>query len=329
MASHSHIQWTQATWNPTLGCTKISPGCAGCYAIKDVHRMAGNPNPKMRAANAGLTRKLHNGKLDWTGEVNEVPDRLDTPIRTRKSTVYFVNSLSDLFHEGLSFDFIDAIFAAAIYSKAIGRDHTFQSLTKRAERQRAYMDSRSEDRELIYNAAFRHFGEDAANAVANSMNGVLGEGRNAHWPPRNFWLGASVEDVPRKTRIDALRTTVAAVRFLSIEPLLEDLGAVDLTGIHWCIVGGESGPGARPCNVEWVRAILRQCRVAVVPPFVKQLGANVETDGISAPGSHWPRSTGLVDTGRGIFRKHLINRKGGDWDEWPADLRVREMPEVA
>lgn len=232
MSSISKIEWTDATWNPMLGCSKISPGCKGCYAINHVHRMAGNPNPKMSAANAGLT-VIQNGHPNWTGKVRLIPERLSIPVRRLKPTTYFVNSLSDLFHESVPYRDIDRVFLAM----AAANWHRFQILTKRSERMAAYP---------------QQFG----------LSGYL------PW----VWLGVSVESREHLGRIDDLRRTPAAVRFLSLEPLLEDLGQLDLTGIHWVIVGGESGPGARPMHPDWVWNIRRQCYWAKVPFFFKQWG---------------------------------------------------------
>jgi protein gp37 len=201
---------------------------------------------------------------------------------------------------------------------ALSPAHTFQILTKRPERMREYVTSRPRD------------------SVYPSMAVI-----SVDWPLPNVWLGVSVEDRQRKDRIDHLRETPAALRFLSLEPLLEDLGELDLSGIDWAIIGGESGPGARPCNVKWVRSIVRQCREAGVAPFVKQLGAYV-TDRNDSPMNGeglnpWPSRSDGVDTWfedefgyDGLqgdpCRVFLESRKGGNTSEWPADLRVREFP---
>lgn len=353
MSDHSKIAWTDATWNPVLGCSKISPGCAKCYAIKESHRMAGNPNPKIRAANEGLTRKLPNGKLDWTGVVRLIPERLMTPVRARQARKYFVNSLSDLFHENVPFDDVDAVVAAMVLAKAVGRGHVFQVLTKRSERLLAYLSSRGEDPEFIFNAARRHFGDEAACAVFNSISGALGEGRNAFWPLNNVWWGVSVEDRAHGLpRIDHLRAAAAHTRILSVEPLLEGLGRVNLAGIHQVILGGESGPGARPCDVEWLRSVKRQAELAGVPVFTKQLGAHVidrndagfdaDTEvwadgpdaGRPTNPSAWPSAVGdmyvehIDDSYQGAPVLIRLPKKGGDMDLWPADLRVRQFPEA-
>jgi len=216
MTTASRIEWTEQTWNPMVGCTKISPGCKNCYAETMAKRLQAMG---MRGYENGFRLTL-------------MPERLAEPLERRKPTVYFVNSMSDLFHEKVPFDYIRQVFD--VMSQA--PQHTFQVLTKRAERMAEFC-------------------------------------RNVVVPP-NVWLGVSVENrkhgVPR---IDVLREIEASVRFLSIEPLLEDLGEIDLTGIQWAIVGGESGPKARPMKREWVDSIKQQCDQADVAFFFKQWGA--------------------------------------------------------
>lgn len=215
MSTQSRIEWTEQTWNPTVGCTKISPGCKNCYAETMARRLYAMG---MRGYENGFRLTL-------------MPERLSEPLERRKPTVCFVNSMSDLFHEKVPFDYIRQVFD--VMSQA--PQHTFQVLTKRAERMAEFC-------------------------------------RDTIVPP-NVWLGVSVENrkhgVPR---IGALREVEANVRFLSIEPLLEHLGEIDLTGIHWVIVGGESGHKARPMQREWVDSIKRQCDQADVAFFFKQWG---------------------------------------------------------
>ena len=215
MTTGSKIEWTEMTWNPTVGCTKVSPGCKNCYAERMAERLQA-----MGAAG-----------YDNGFELTMIATRLDDPLKRRKPTVYFVNSMSDLFHEGVPFSFIDQVFETIIKAEW----HTFQILTKRADRMAEYF-----------------------------------KGKSA---PRNAWLGVSVED--RKyglPRIDYLRTVDAVVRFLSVEPLLEDLVEINLTDIHWVIVGGESGPKARPMRQEWVETIQYQCEEQGAAFFFKQWG---------------------------------------------------------
>jgi protein gp37 len=215
MTTGTKIEWTEMTWNPTVGCTKISPGCKNCYAEKMAERLM-----------AMRTPGYENGF-----QLTLLPNRLGDPLTRKKPTVYFVNSMSDLFHEDVPFDYVDFVFN--VIERA--HWHTFQILTKRADRLATYF----------------------ADRVA----------------PANAWIGVSVED--RKyglPRIDHLRSVPARVRFLSVEPLLEDLGTMNLSGIHWVIVGGESGPKARPMRQEWVESIQEQCEEQSAAFFFKQWG---------------------------------------------------------
>jgi protein gp37 len=219
MSAKSEIEWTDSTWNPVRGCTKVSPGCAHCYAEVFAERFRGVPGHPYEQ---GFDLRL-------------VPDKLLDPIRWRQPRMIFVNSMSDLFHEDVPDDYIDA----AVFVMERANWHTYQVLTKRSDRLRALLRGRL---------------QRAASAP-------------------HIWWGVSVENrrvgIPR---IDDLRRTGARVTFLSAEPLLQDLGRLDLQGIRWVIVGGESGPGARPMKREWVLAIQRQCREQGVPFFFKQWG---------------------------------------------------------
>jgi protein gp37 len=219
MSDKSKIEWTDATWNPVRGCTKISPGCAHCYAEVFAERFRGVPNHPFED---GFDLRL-------------VPEKLQEPIRWGTHRRIFVNSMSDLFHEGVPDDYISDV--ASVMLKADW--HIYQVLTKRAERMTAL------------------------------LHGTLREAAQRS----HIWWGVSVEN--RRVglpRIEALRESAATLRFLSIEPLLEDLGTLDLDGIHWVIVGGESGPHARPMDPAWVRSLRDQCRHAGVPFFFKQWG---------------------------------------------------------
>jgi protein gp37 len=219
MSDHSHIEWTDATWNPVRGCTKISPGCKHCYAETFAERFRG---VKGHPYEQGFDLRL-------------VPEKLTEPFAWRSPKLVFVNSMSDLFQPGVSDQYVEAV--AQVMVKA--NWHTYQVLTKRSERLRDLLQTKL---------------------------GFAGE-------RGNIWWGVSVED--RKyglPRIDHLRYAPAAVRFLSVEPLLEDLGEIDLSGISWVIVGGESGPGARTMKKEWVISIRDQCKAYGVPFFFKQWG---------------------------------------------------------
>ena len=229
MSMNSMINWTEATWNPVVGCTRASEGCANCYAIRHVRRMGGNPNDAIRRANEGLVVN-RNGVLDWSGEVRLLSDRLEKPLHWRKPRLVFVNSLSDLFHKDVPADYVARVFD--VMRRA--RWHVFQVLTKRSDRLR----------EL-----------DAS----------------LDWPT-NVWAGVTVESAKHANRIDDLRATGAKVKFLSLEPLLGPIGDLDLAGIDWVIVGGETGPKARRMDAAWARDVRDRCVAAGVPFHFKQWG---------------------------------------------------------
>jgi protein gp37 len=219
VSEHSTIEWTDATWNPVRGCTKISPGCARCYAETFAERFRGVPGHPYEQ---GFDLRL-------------VPHKLADPLRWKTPKMVFANSMSDLFHKDVPDDYVLAV--ARVMRTA--NWHTYQVLTKRSERLR--------------------------DLLRTSLSDAAGQ---AH-----IWWGVSVEDRRHGLpRIDHLREAPARVRFLSVEPLLEDLGTVYLDGIHWVIVGGESGHGARPMARKWVLALRDQCRAAGVPFFFKQWG---------------------------------------------------------
>lgn len=242
MATQSAIEWTEQTWNPTTGCTKVSPGCKNCYA-------------------EGMARRLHAmGAPGYENRFNLTlhESRLEQPLWRKKPTTYFVNSMSDLFHEAVPDDFLDRVFSIIERTP----HHTYQILTKRAARLPEYF----------------------AHRVC----------------PRNVWLGVSVEDkkygVPR---IAHLRKVDAYIRFLSVEPLLEDLGRIDLRDIHWVIVGGESGHKARPMREEWVANVQMQAEASGAAFFFKQWGG-------------WGAD--------GVKRRKKANGRlfrGRTWDEYP------------
>jgi protein gp37 len=266
------IQWTDATWNPIRGCSRVSEGCRNCYAEVVAARFSGPGQPY-----EGLARRTSTGGARWTGKIMFVEKHLEDPLRWKKPKRIFVNSMSDLFHEGVSDHQLDRIFA--VMAKA--QRHTFQVLTKRPERMLAYSNAR-----------------------------LLG------LPLPNVWLGVSVEDQKAADeRIPLLLETPAAVRFLSCEPLLGPvqfplpcIGSRFWGDLHWVIVGGESGHNARPCDVQWIRDIVNQCKAAGAAAFVKQLGA-------------YPVS--------GSFAMALTDGHGGNPEEWSPGLRVREFPRVA
>ncbi|MCZ6666180.1 MAG: phage Gp37/Gp68 family protein [Gammaproteobacteria bacterium] len=218
MSMNTSIEWTNATWNPVTGCTKISAGCDNCYAERFSERFRGVSG-----------HPFENG-FDLTLK----PERLDQPLGWRRPKMIFVNSMSDLFHKQIPGEFVDSVFDTMERADW----HTFQILTKRSSLMRRYINA-------------RYLGTSA---------------------PNHIWLGVSVEDGKRLSRVRHLRETAAEVRFLSIEPLIGPVGRLDLDGIHWVIVGGESGPRARPMKPEWVESILAQCQDARVAFFFKQWG---------------------------------------------------------
>lgn len=319
MGERTGIEWTDATWNPLRGCLRVSEGCRNCYAEQVAARFARAGMPY-----EGLVERGPNGAR-WTGEIKLVPALLAEPHSWKKPRLVFVNSMSDLFHEGVPNSFVLDVWdvmreSCNGYSARLGRHvttHLFQVLTKRPERMRDFVlrlrfDSKDGGRGLYL--------ADAPNAPG--YRPVL----------PNVWLGVSIEDqATADERIPVLLETPAAKRFLSAEPLLE---LIRLDGVphpaswertvddvsdvvdpirhmeahlDWVIVGGESGPSARPCNLEWVREVVQQCKSARVACFVKQLGSRPFKEG---------------------RRFALVDRKGGNPDEWPVDLRVREFPEV-
>ena len=230
MSQSTKIEWTDATWNPVRGCTKISPGCAHCYAETFAERWRGVPGHPFEQ---GFDLRL-------------VPESLTWPLKQATPKRIFVNSMSDLFHAGIPASYLDRVVSVMQHADW----HVFQVLTKRADRMRGCLER-----------WFAPLGGDAERTPLRSRE--------------HIWWGVSVENRRHGfPRIDALRWAPAAVRFLSIEPLLEDLGTLDLSGIHWVIVGGESGPGARPMRADWVRSIRDQCGDAGVPFFFKQWGGH-------------------------------------------------------
>lgn len=396
MGDQSAIEWTDATWNPLLGCSRVSAGCEHCYAERLLHR-------GLSERHRGLTRTTSRGPV-WTGEVRLVPEALDLPLRWYRPRRVFVNSLSDLFHDAVS----DVEIAKVLARCAIASWNTFQILTKRAERARDLMGVRA------FQLDVRVIAEQVVeerNVRARRRRDELGV--DWEWPLPNVHLGVSCEDQDAADeRVPLLLQTPAAVRWVSAEPLL---GALDLSrwmrggkivhvradvegmlrhrsfdclqhddgrpmtrreaedalfSLHakgvkyipasaecdgfdpqagcpghpnprldWIVVGGESGPGARPCDVGWIRSIVQQCDAAKVPVFVKQLGAEprgwcigslerMDPDDAVEPDYcdvYEAGEAGGSCTGRCFF---LRSRKGSDPAEWPEDLRRRELPEA-
>lgn len=337
--AETSIEWCDVVWNVTRGCSRVSAGCGGpgriggCYAERQAMRFSGPGQPY-----EGLVRQTANGPR-WTGRVELIPSKLDEPLHWRRPRRVFVNSMSDLFHEALSSDAIAAVFGIM----ACNPRHTFQILTKRPERMREWILGMQEHHR-------QHMSRALFFRVANyprALDVPFG------WPLPNVWLGVSLED--QKTadeRIPLLLQTPAAVRFVSYEPALGpvdfrswllSVGGITSRGIagsprlDQIIVGGESGPNARPFDVAWARSVIRQCREAGVAAFCKQVGANIRDRndaGFEGDTPHsWPMDTRHEDIDQGYqgaeVRIRLRNPKGGDPSEWPEDLRVREFPKKA
>jgi len=316
----SKIEWTEETWNPVRGCSKVSDGCRNCYAMRQAHRFSGPGK-----AYEGLTKLVPGKGPQWTGEIRCVEELLEAPLRWKKPRKVFVNSMSDLFHPDVPFEFVDGVFGVM----AVADRHVFQVLTKRPERMREYMQGRD----------WGHAANWAVNRFVRQLDGPLHLRGEVVPPLPNVWLGVSVEDQETADeRIPHLLQTPAAVRWLSMEPLL---GAVDLcfaatiedglerhpfpcfprdvgptNELHWVVAGGESGPGARPMHPEWVRSIRDQCQAARVPFFFKQWGA------------WWPAGKRIVENkdmilfGRDamyrVGKKHAGRELDGrTWDEYP------------
>ena len=296
----THIQWSDETWNPIAGCSKVSAGCTHCYALRDATRLAGNPNPKIRDKYAPT---VDDGK--WTGQITFDETALDKPLHWRTPRTIFVNSMSDLFHENVADAWIERIF----HAMDLAHWHRYIVLTKRPKR------------------------------MAEWVVGVTTQ--------PNVWLGTSVEN---QDSADERLPYLASISvggwhtLVSAEPLLGPVGLdhapdhwLGLTGtypstgttlqidpaINWVIVGGESGPDSRSCDVDWLRSIVRQCRAANVPCFLKQLGSNYcdAPNGVYGHGTQWPYD--MLPAGP-FYR--LRDRKGGNPDEWPEYLRVRQTP---
>jgi protein gp37 len=236
MGDKTAIEWTDATWNPIIGCSRVGPGCDHCYAIGVVHR-------EMSPQHVGLTIKRPGEPTDWTGEVRPAPQVLDKPLHWRRSRRIFVNSLSDLFHPDLPDDEIAKVFAVM----ALAPQHTFQVLTKRPQRMATLL--ASDTFRILVSLKIEARIGDAAYEYENAIE----------WPLPNVWLGTSIESDRYTFRADHLRATPAAVRWVSAEPMLGPLPSLDLTGIDWVVVGGESGPGARPMHPDWARGLRDRC----------------------------------------------------------------------
>lgn len=339
MADHSKIEWTDATWNVVIGCDKVSPGCDNCYAIRVAHRMRANPNKKVSAPYSGTE-----SGMEWTGQVNLVPHRLDLPLRWKRPRRIFVNAQSDLFHDAVPTDYIIDVFA--IMAKA--KHHTFQVLSKRHGRMRSLLSDPGFAREMWDRLGIVEYPEVPMEV----------------WPLPNVWLGVSAENQQWfNTRWRALRETPAAVRWISAEPLLDSITLCCCDGgsfevrqhpflvhpdcplhgdrrLDWVVVGGESGPKARPMHPHWARSLRDQCSTAGVPFLFKQWGEwglfgdtahYLAKDGtLYAPDDliypDGPRYDEALRAGhnRGLHTVYRVGKKragrvldGRTWDEYP------------
>jgi len=307
------IEYLDATWNPVTGCTKVSMGCTNCWAERMSRRLAGR---------CGYP-------ADDPFRVTFHPDRLDWPIRRRKPLRIGVCFMGDLFHEDVPDWEIAKIFAVMALAQ-----HTFQILTKRSKRMAAWVGGKGHD-DTEY-AASLYANDWGAHVAAEALGGGWVDGQydcdgrcelppayedlKISWPLPNVWFGTSIEDQNHLDRIRDLRRVPAAMRFLSLEPLLGAIPILPLDGIDWVIVGGESGPGARPCHVEWIASIRDQCQAAGTPIFIKQMGSNSIWSEVVSRGAyeHWHERWRIFH-----------DAKGGDPSEWPENLRVREYPVIA
>lgn len=318
MADKTGISWTDATWNPIRGCSKVSAGCKNCYAEKVAARFSGPGQPYEGTVRDGR----------WNGQIRLVPDMLAQPFKWKRPRRIFVNSMSGLFHEGVPFEYVAAVFGVM----AACPQHTFQVLTKQPDRAVEFLrwihsDGALTDGALTDGTASGDCGDYAFRAGCHFDVAV--KSLNRSWPLPNVHLGVSVENhETADARIPLLLQCPAAVHFVSYEPAL---GPVDFDDardwltpvvtkpndaprLDWIIVGGESGPNARPFDVAWARSTIEQCREAGVKCFVKQLGARPEFNG----------AMGFVSESW-----KLKDKAGADPSEWPADLRVQEFPESA
>lgn len=296
------IEWTDRVWNPTTGCTKVSAGCQQCYAESIAKRFWGD-------------RKF--------SDVQFHEDRLLTPLTWKKPAKIFVNSMSDLFHDDVTDEQIDQVFAVM----TLAHWHTFQILTKRPERM------------MVYSRTAKQRIRRATVDLGRKLNRDIELFETCEWdyPLPNIWLGISVENQKAANeRIPLLRHTLAAVHFLSCEPLLEKISIFDVDGevslalqkyyhremmypadfINWVIIGGESGSKARECHIDWIRSLVQECQPKI-PVFVKQLGRH--------PIIRHPYIAGVADA---YSELKLGNIKGNDINEFPEDLRIREFPEI-
>lgn len=337
------ISYVDFTWNPMIGCSRISPGCGdsrggGCYA----ERLA-STRLKHLPAYAAVTNER-----GWNGKVHLMPERLDEPIRRRKPARIFLGDMSDIFHPEVPFEFIAACFGVM----AACPQHTFLLLTKRPARMLEFFEwlmtrivpkcSGPQESTACAWEAWRKYGVELPDSLLHAGWQVAGE---RPWPLPNVHLGVTCEDQQRANeRIPLLLQCPAAGRWISAEPLLGPIDflacndAIRRAGLYLpsekkidlVIVGGESGPRARPCDVEWIRSIVYQGNDAGCPVFVKQVGSHPAGDGCEREGQEWPEHVAFERVTDEVYRVlRLRNHHGADPSEWPEDLRVREYPNGA
>ncbi len=314
MATNTTIEWTDKTWNPTRGCSRVTDECAHCYAEPIAHRFGGPGKPY-----EGLVHSTG----AWNGQIRLVPDLLTDPLRWINGHRVFVNSMSDLFHENVPFEFVDKVMAVM----ACTTRHTYQVLTKRPDRMVKYLERLDDSRiDSVFEWPELIRPLDVWPQWTPHREGKRGgyDCCGPIWPLVNVWFGISAGrqaafDERWEIIEDADLDLTGWNLFLSAEPLLEALGiALALPRadmpygpkLKWVICGGESGPGARPCALGWLKDIVRQCSQSETPVFVKQVGAcPTNREGERCP--------------------HITDRKGGDIEEWPAELRIRLFPKPA
>lgn len=304
MADKSKIEWTDSTWNPTYGCSRVSEGCRFCYAERFIHRFSGEGQ---RYEGLTVTR---GGRPGWTGKIQLAEERLDQPLRWQRPRRIFVNSLSDVFHENIPFEYIAAIFGVM----GAATKHQFQVLTKRPDHALEFFRKLREE----------HKGFDPGEVCLQYARNLFFKSKMLHasilppkseqWPYMNVWLGVSTEDQETADyRIPRLMQMPAHIRWISAEPLIDSMilpmSAVKDPGLDWVVVGGESGPGARPMDPAWVETLHNQCDELNIPFHFKQWGLlsnNPDQDDPTA------KTNGGGAKGGRLFKEQT-------WDEDPAE----------
>lgn len=295
MGDKTGIQWTDATWNIVRGCGRVSKGCENCYAEVVAHRFSGPGKPF-----EGLTVVGKNGPR-WNNKVKLVPEKLDQPLRWTRKRMIFVNSVSDLFHKDIPFEYIAATYGVMAEAKK----HVFQILTKRPERAVLFFDwlkakALSEGKSEV--------GVCVEEAAKRTKRTEMPKANYPKWPLENVWLGVSTEDQPTADkRIPVLQKLPASIRWVSYEPALEAVNFGPwINQIDWIVVGGESGKKARPFHWKWAEDVVLSCANTLTKVFVKQMGSKPDMTGAGVP--------------------KLKSYKGGEMVEWPTSIQVRDYP---